>query len=856
MIDTMEYNTFDNVCQYLSKLTTTKNKKDAIQEWFSNVPRPLLYTILKFILPAYDTRIYKIKQTTLAKLLTQTFHLSKQDANTLLQWNKPNAYQISNNFGLLVYHVCKKYISVQSKNDITIQQIDTWLTLLTNDISFATTIFPQLNIVQLSWFCNIILKNIVLPTNLILKAYHPDAPVYWMTNRNLDELCATLVDYNKRYDVNNIKWGSNFCPMLCESTTWTKFDTLCSKTNVYVETKWDGERLVLHYRKNKTNDEYICFTRNGKNYTQFYKHLEPFFKSALSEFNDCIVDGEIVLIDKTTGKIAPKAEMFNGTNKLDYDMRFIIFDIVFVNNESIAMLPLSKRLTYLKKINCNEHVAISDAQHCSSRKDVFKLFADAVETRQEGIVIKYGDTDYQAGIRKKTLWLKMKPDYEDAIADDLDLVIIGGYYAEGSSIEKVITSFLVGFLDKKCGQFKSISSIGNGFTSGMYNELYTKLGEPVKYSAMVAKMFNLVLGHHTPDVLYNPMKSVILQIRVASVIESNSTGSKMNLRFPRCVCIRYDKKPFDTTFPMLSSLKETKTLLSVVSDESPPWKDCLWQQTPLVDKKTIIELDQLFCGLTFYVYTKTPERKQELEQMILQHGGTIYQSGHGTIIVAEQMGHSISVYAQKDHVAKLGNKKVQLKGHNIVKPSWVEECIQYGEIRAMNDENTLYSRENLFLQGSTFYFDPALGEISVSVKKYGANITTNPSQADNIVTRRPHEYKGIVAKFHTLEWIINQIEQFSPLQQPSLSPPQKNVSTKYVFIDSDLDMKIWKPKLESLGYKIATTFDASVITHVLIRQKPTALSFGTSSINKVSLYNQLRRRHPRFQYLLTGALPL
>lgn len=853
----MDNQTFDSVCQHMSKLVGKKpaQQKDAIHEWFSKTPRQVLYTILKFLLPANDTRVYKIKHLTLAKFLAKTFNLSKADAYTLVNWNKPNQYQISNNFGLLAYNVCKKKMSIE-KNDITVQQIDTWLTLLTEDTNFISTILPQLNAVQLLWFCNIVLKQVKIGTILVLRAYHPDAPAYWNTNRNLDELCTTLVDYKKRYDVNKITWGNNFSPMLCESMTYDKFEMGKDNKTVHVETKWDGERLLLHYRKNDSDgDEYICYTRNGKNYTNYYKSLQPYFKTALAYFDNCIVDGEIVLVDKETGKIAPKANMFNGTNKFDYDMRYIIFDIVFVNGESIAMLPLTKRMNYLAKIVRNYFVTLSDIKMCSSRQDVLTIFTRAMETREEGIVIKY-DMPYEVGSRKKTLWIKMKQDYEDAIADDLDLVIIGGYYAEGSSTEKQITSFLVGYLDKKSGQFKSITSVGNGFTNDMYNILYKKLGEPIKYTNMTAKMLNLVLGQHTPDVLYNPMKSIIVQIRAANVIESDSTGSKMNLRFPRCICIRHDKKPTETTRPTLSSLKEKKIHLKD-EIEKPIWEDCAWWTKPLVDKTELVELDQLFKGMSFFISVDKPERKQELEKLILEHGGQVFQTGYGCTIVSEK---NLPTYTQKDKTVKLGNKKVELKEHNIVKPKWVEECIEHGEIRAFNDENCTHSRENLFLQGSTFYFDKGTPSINnpyglsgteLLIRSHGANIVMNPTKANNIVTRNPDQFKGIVAKFHTPEWVDAQLIQYQYNAElpKTTTKPQPNYSKYCVFVDSDLDMKIWRPKLLDLGCKVATTFDAP-ITHVLISQKPTMISLGGGE-NKVEFYNQLKMKRPKFQYLLT-----
>lgn len=865
-----DYNTFDSVCSYLSSLTAKGNNKDTrsiIHDWFSHLPRPTntssdttLYTILKFLLPDYDTRMYKIKHFTLAKLISQTYGLNKADTNTLMNWNKPNAYQVSNNFGLLAYNICRK-VAPSTKNDITIQQVDMWLTLLTEDVNFIKTILPQLSSIQLLWFCNIVLKQVKIGTVMVLSAYHPDAPAYWNTNRNLEDLCTTLVDPKKRYDVYSIKWGNNFNPMLCESITYDKF--VCDTTKpVYVETKLDGERMMLHYRRgftpsvgeNSDDEEYICYTRNGKNYTKFYKSLQPYFKQALVNFEDCIIDGEVVLIDKQTGEIAPKANMYNGTNKDDYNMRYIVFDVIYSNGQSIAMLPLSKRISHVAKIVRNDFVQISDIKMCSNRQDVLTLFTRSIETHQEGIVIKYEDTSYQVGARKKTLWLKMKPDYEDAIADDLDLVILGGYYAEGSSTTKAITSFLVGYLDKQSGQFKSLTSVGNGFTQDMYTRVLKKLNESTTTTWKYAKMMNIILGEHKPDVLYNPMKSVIVQIRAASVTESSSTGSGMNLRFPRCTQLRFDKKPTETTTPCLSSMKEKR----VVADkpEVPIWETGIWHQKFLIDPKEIIQQDYLFKDLTFFISTKTPQKKQELETVICQHGGQVMQNGCGvSYIVSDQdITATLQPYVIRDRVMKLGNKKVELKEHNIVKAEWVDECIQYGEVRAMNDENSYHAREDLFLQGSTFYF-PVSGGNSDRVKIHGGNVTTDLAKATIVIVNTMKDADDAMydsvrlnVKFHTKDWLDQQFElhKYETYERKVIPPPQKK---RVIFIDSNLDMNVWKQKL--VGDTVVTTFD-SPITHVLVSQKPTAISFG--KVNKLALYNELRKRRPNFKYILTSEL--
>ena len=80
--------------------------------------------------------------------------------------------------GRLLIDVFNFFVVVE-KNDTSIQQVDTWLTLLTEDTKFIDTILSQLTPVQLLWFCNIVLKQVKIGTTLVLRAYHPDAPEYW-----------------------------------------------------------------------------------------------------------------------------------------------------------------------------------------------------------------------------------------------------------------------------------------------------------------------------------------------------------------------------------------------------------------------------------------------------------------------------------------------------------------------------------------------------------------------------------------------------------------------------------------------------------------------------------------------------
>lgn len=49
---------------------------------------------------------------------------------------------------------------------------------------------------------------------------------------------------------------------------------------------------------------------------------------------------------------------------------------------------------------------------------------------KEGLVLKNPLSEYVPGERKDN-WLKLKPEYIEGLTDNLDLLIIGGFYGSG-----------------------------------------------------------------------------------------------------------------------------------------------------------------------------------------------------------------------------------------------------------------------------------------------------------------------------------------------------------------------------------------------------------------------------------------
>ena len=63
-------------------------------------------------------------------------------------------------------------------------------------------------------------------------------------------------------------------------------------------------------------------------------------------------------------------------------------------------------------------------------QDCVDALNDAIDGREEGIMVKDPDTVYRPNTRKGG-WFKIKPEYVGGLMDQLDLLILGGFFGEG-----------------------------------------------------------------------------------------------------------------------------------------------------------------------------------------------------------------------------------------------------------------------------------------------------------------------------------------------------------------------------------------------------------------------------------------
>ena len=259
---------------------------------------------------------------------------------------------------------------------------------------------------------------------------------------------------------------------LCERVKGhiSKISEEMNNKKFYIETKYDGERCQLH----KKGDKYKYFSRNIFDFTYDYgetveeegKFTSFFAKSLDPSVTDVIFDGEMCAWSIEHQCLLCKSDQMNirqirpGDTKVQQCL--VIYDVVYLNGEVLSKKPLKERIAILEGIVKEQEgrVILGKRHVAETLKEVVESLNLAIERREEGLVIKDMESTYKPGVRNKSGWIKIKPEYDDSLSDDLDLVILGGYYGSSGRNLGKIHQFLMGVSDGD--KFLSICRVSSG----------------------------------------------------------------------------------------------------------------------------------------------------------------------------------------------------------------------------------------------------------------------------------------------------------------------------------------------------------------------------------------------------------
>ncbi|MCK4405940.1 MAG: ATP-dependent DNA ligase, partial [Hadesarchaea archaeon] len=274
-------------------------------------------------------------------------------------------------------------------------------------------------------------------------------------------------------------------------------------------------------------------------YTKMFPDIIDPLRQALKP-KRAIVDGELVAVDKRTGKPMPFQEVLKRRRKYEIKqaieqipVEIYVFDLLMSDGNVVLDEPYVKRRMALERIvkEVKGKVMMVE-QRVLDKPDEIKEFMDwSIKIGHEGLLAKDLEASYRAG-RREFVWLKLKP-----VLETLDLVVVGGLYGKGKRAG-FFGSYILAARDGKTGRFKTVTKCGSGYTDEDLKEL-TKLFKKIQLKKPHPDIDIEIDcdAHFEPKIVFE----VVYEELQVSPAEKHTSG--FGMRFPRYIRIREDRRP-------------------------------------------------------------------------------------------------------------------------------------------------------------------------------------------------------------------------------------------------------------------------------------------------------------------------
>lgn len=338
------------------------------------------------------------------------------------------------------------------------------------------------------------------------------------------------------------------------------------------EYKYDGERAQIHVQP---NGEISIFSRNFENSTERFPDVKLMIAKAKNQVvKSCIVDAEVVAVDRATNKRLPFQILSTRSRKnvkvedIKVPVCIYAFDLLFLNGESCLTTPLTKRREMLRDMFTIEpgHFEFASSMDVTDMTDMKKDDAEAMEVAVdkvrtfleeavrencEGLMVKTLEQEatYEPANRSHK-WLKLKKDYLDGIGDSTDLVPIGAFYGRGKRTG-VYGAYLLACYDPDTEMFQPITKLGTGLSDEVLKQFYDQLKE----KTIPKPPSDYAVGDGIkPDVWFEAScvweilgADLSISPKYMAAVGLVARDKGISLRFPRFIRIREDKTPAQAT---------------------------------------------------------------------------------------------------------------------------------------------------------------------------------------------------------------------------------------------------------------------------------------------------------------------
>lgn len=761
------------------QVSPAKHRDKTLNKFFSHWRKEVgndIYPAMRLILPNVDNErpVYGLKEQSIGKILIKLHGVKENSdpAKLLTSWKLPGntaGGSMAGDFAGRCYDFIKERNGIKKKGDMRIAEVNELLDRLAaasreaDQMPILDEFRLRMNVEELMWLIRIILQQMRVGATekSVLRAWHPEAPDLFNFHSSLQYVCWHLWNQDIPLEQNErgIQIMHNFLPQLApiasSAGTWDKVVKKLQlpedNEEFWMEEKLDGERTQMHMKMEEGGQfRFKFWSRKGKDYTYLYgssfdddnsaltRHLRGAFKDWVA---NCILDGEMIGFDPKKGQMVTfgtlkTAALHAQANPDDEDSPrplFRVFDLVFCNNKDLTKNALWNRRRILESImeDVPGRLEIHPRQICTSPAEIEPYLRKIILNSSEGIMLKNPSSGYVLNARPPS-WNKIKPDYMEEFGENLDCVIIGGYYGTGRR-GGMLSSFLCGLRASKSDidngdahpeKFFSFFKVGGGIKAEDYAEIQRLLPESKwqDWNPRNARQYIELAGGdrylERPDRWIRPSQSIVIEVKAASVEDSNSFSVRKTLRFPRFRKIRADKRWTDA----LDIDQWNELRFRVKEEEDKKIELKLEDNRKRATKKQKGELDidgnndavtfeksKLFEGMSFYIPARSEKLgmdAKDIQTLVIENGGSIAQN---PVRVAQGNGIAVG-----DRQAVLIGSVARMEGVGfIISPKWVLDCIAQQYLLPYEDEH-LYlapdemralAAENTDQHGDSYYRD-------------------------------------------------------------------------------------------------------------------------------------------------------
>lgn len=219
------------------------------------------------------------------------------------------------------------------------------------------------------------------------------------------------------------------------------------------ELKWDGYRVMA----NINDGDVEIYSRNGISYNSKFASIR---KELETIPHDCILDGEVVIIDENGTSDFQKLQKYDP-EKTRGQLRYYVFDLLHLNGIDTISLPLLERKSLLPEIL----EGLGNVLYCDHIKAMGPtLYKRAVDAGMEGVIAKKADSVYDPGYRSEN-WLKIKNSSTE------ETIICG--YTDSVGGGAIFGSLILGMYQEE--KLTYVGNCGTGFSASEQKELLQRL---------------------------------------------------------------------------------------------------------------------------------------------------------------------------------------------------------------------------------------------------------------------------------------------------------------------------------------------------------------------------------------------